>query len=129
MHQSTQRLITMTLGCLTSHFLLCLSIELTPTNTLFFQASLQTGTACQGKLHKPTPSQPLKGTFHTVIHNIIIIMLQYNFRPKIIFQCYIMFLYQKYSLMHQDYSRARISSISLSYVEIFKIKAIEVLIL
>ncbi len=39
-----------------------------------------------------------------------------------------MILYLKYSLMHQDHSRARISLISLSYVEIFKIKASEVLI-
>ena len=52
-----------------------------------------------------------------------------DFGPKIIFQYYVLFLYQKYSLMHQDYSCERISSICLSYVEIFKIKAIEVLIL
>ena len=42
--------------------------------TLFFQAHLQTGTACQGRLHKQTPSQPLKSTFHTVIHNIVTII-------------------------------------------------------
>ena len=48
--------------------------------------------------------------------------LSRDFGPKIIFQCYVLFLYQKYSVMHQDYSRARISSISLSYMEIFKIK-------
>ena len=52
-----------------------------------------------------------------------------DFGPKIIFQYYVLFLYQKYSLMYQDYSCARISSISLSYVDIFKIKAIKVLIL
>ena len=51
-----------------------------------------------------------------------------DFGPKCILPYYVMVLYQKYSLMHQDHNHARISWISLSYVEIFKIKAIEVLI-
>ena len=48
-----------------------------------------------------------------------------DFGPKITFHYYVMFLHQKYSLMHQDYSH---TSVSLSYMEIFKIKAIKVLI-
>ena len=73
MHQSMQRLITMILGCLTSHFLLFLSVEPTPTRAPSFQAHLQAGTAYQGRLHKQTPSQPLKGSFHSVIRNNTII--------------------------------------------------------
>ena len=65
------------------------------------------------------PKQDVVITTRLAIGDIL--LRWFHFRTK-------NYLHQKYSLMHQDYSRA-ISSVSLSYIEVFKIKAIKVLIL
>ena len=80
MHLSTQWLMVMTPDCLTSHSSLCLNVESMHINIYFSQVTvlLQTGTACQGKLHRLITLQPLKGIFHTfssfhfIFHNNII---------------------------------------------------------